>query len=147
MAQSFKGVLEADGKGLRMRIPFDPDEVWGAKDRHHVTGSVAGCTVRGELKRKDGAPLLLLGPAWVRDNPLAAGDEVEVKLSPEGPKLADDVAAALSASPEAKRFFESLPTFYRNNFIRWIESAKRPETRAKRIAETVELCASGKRER
>ena len=49
--------------------------------------------------------------------------------------------------PAAARFFDSLPSFYRNNHARWIESAKRPDTRAKRIAEVVDLCARGKRER
>ena len=58
-----------------------------------------------------------------------------------------DVAAALSAAPDACRFFESLPTFYRKNYMRWIHDAKRPETRAKRVAEMVELLSAGKRER
>ena len=49
--------------------------------------------------------------------------------------------------PAARRLFESLPTFYRKNFLRWIESAKRPETRARRIAETVATLKAGKRER
>lgn len=131
---------------MRVAVPFDPDQVWGKKDRHHVTGSVGGCKVRAEL-RQDTIWFLKLGPAWVRDNPSKAGDEVEVRLAPEGPKVADDVAAALTASPEAQRFFESLPTFYRNNFVRWIEEAKRSETRSRRIADTVELCAAGRRER
>ena len=60
---------------------------------------------------------------------------------------AEDIAAALDADLEARRFFESLATFYRKNFIRWIECAKRPETRAKRIAEPVATLKSGKRER
>ena len=58
-----------------------------------------------------------------------------------------DVAAAFAADPPAARFFDSLPSFYRNNHARWIESAKRPETRAKRIAEVVDLSRLGKRER
>jgi uncharacterized protein YdeI (YjbR/CyaY-like superfamily) len=61
--------------------------------------------------------------------------------------LAEDIAAALAAEPDARRFFESLATFYRKNFMRWIEGARRPETRAKRIAETVATLTSGKRER
>ena len=31
----------------------------------------------------------------------------------------------------------SIPTFYRKNYVRWIEAAKRPETRTKRITEAV----------
>jgi hypothetical protein len=137
----------SSGKGARVEMPFDPDEAWGAKDRHHVAGKIGGCPFRGELKREAGVWTLSLGPAWVRDNPHGPGDEVEIQLAPEGPSIAADLAEALSASPAGKRFFESLPTFYRNNYVRWIESAKRPETRAKRIAEIVRLCAAGKRER
>jgi uncharacterized protein YdeI (YjbR/CyaY-like superfamily) len=61
--------------------------------------------------------------------------------------LAPDFATALESEPEARRFFESLPTFYRKNFVRWIEGSKRPETRAKRIADTVATLKAGKRER
>jgi uncharacterized protein YdeI (YjbR/CyaY-like superfamily) len=76
--------------------------------------------------------------------------QVAVSLGPEGPQvgaMAEDIALALEANPDARRFFESLATFYRKNFIRWIEDAKRPETRAKRIAETVTTLEAGKRER
>jgi uncharacterized protein YdeI (YjbR/CyaY-like superfamily) len=61
--------------------------------------------------------------------------------------MADDVVAALDAEPAARRYFDSLATFYRKNFMRWIDSAKRPETRARRIAETVAALKAGKRER
>jgi uncharacterized protein YdeI (YjbR/CyaY-like superfamily) len=91
-----------------------------------------------------------LGPSWCRAPGFGPGDEVEVVLGPEGSlstTLGADVAAAFASEPAAARFFDSLPTFYRNNFTRWIESAKRPETRAKRIAETVDLAKRGERER
>jgi transposase len=31
-------------------VPFDPDEVWGAKPRHHVAGSVNGIRVRAVIE-------------------------------------------------------------------------------------------------
>jgi uncharacterized protein YdeI (YjbR/CyaY-like superfamily) len=61
--------------------------------------------------------------------------------------MAPDLAEALEAEPDARRFFESLATYYRKNFVRWIEQSKRPETRAKRIAETIATLKAGKRER
>jgi uncharacterized protein YdeI (YjbR/CyaY-like superfamily) len=61
--------------------------------------------------------------------------------------MSDDVADALNAEPDARRYFESLATFYRRGFIRWIEGAKRPETRARRIADVVAALKSGRRER
>ena len=71
-------------------------------------------------------------------------------MRPEGPHsttMGADVAAAFAEDPPAARFFDSLPSFYRDNHARWIESAKRPETRAKRITEVVDLSRLGKRER
>ena len=81
----------------------------------------------------------------------APGDLVEVTLSPEGPQrqdLASDIQAALDASPEAGAFFDSLAQFYRNAYLRWIESTKRrPELRVDRIAEVVSLLEQGIKQR
>ena len=149
-ARVFTAAVEArPQRGIAIRIPFDPSAEWGAKERHDVTGSVAGHKVRGRLTMRGGQHYLELGPAWCRDNRLADGADVSVEIAPEGPQLvsmAADLAAALNAEPEARGFFESLATFYRKGFVRWIEGAKRPETRAKRIAETVAALKSRKRE-
>lgn len=93
---------------------------------------------------------VLTGPAWLRDTGLEAGTEVEVVLMPEGPQsgaLAPDITSALLSEPVAAKFFDSLPTFYRKNYMRWVDSAKRAETRAARIREMVQLLREGKRER
>jgi uncharacterized protein YdeI (YjbR/CyaY-like superfamily) len=57
---------------------------------------------------------------------------------PQSTTLGDDVARAFAAEPGAARFFDSMPTFYRNNAARAITGAKRPETRARRIADVVQ---------
>jgi hypothetical protein len=107
--------------------------------------------MRGKLTRVDDAFELQLGPSWCRDPRMVAGTDVEVVLAPEGPGRGtmggDDVEAALDAAPDARAFFESLPTFYRKNYARWLDSAKRPETRARRVTEFVELLRAGRRER
>lgn len=106
--------------------------------------------MRGSLGSDGTQYFLLLGVAWRRDCGLDAGANVDVVLSPEGPQsesLSPDVAAALDTEPQAKAFFESLATFYRNTYIKWIESAKRPETRAARITEMVNLLKAGKKQK
>ena len=149
-ARTFVAVAEARPRGgIAVRIPFDPSAEWGVKGRHDVTGNVAGRKVRGRLVARGGEHYLELGPAWCRDNPLADGMQVTVTLAPEGPQvvyMSSDVAEALNADPDARRFFESLATFYRKGFIRRIEGAKRPATRARLIAETVAALKAGKRE-
>ena len=122
----------------------------GARERYHITGTVNGCTVRGPLQAAGTRYVLPLGAAWRRDNGMQVGAAVEVALSLEGPQaeqLAADISSALAAGPRAQAFFDALPTFYRKNFMRWIDSAKRPATRAARIAEMVALLTAGQRER
>jgi uncharacterized protein YdeI (YjbR/CyaY-like superfamily) len=54
--------------------------------------------------------------------------------------------AALAAEPDAATFFDSLATFYRKNYLRWIDATKRsPEARAERIAELVDLMKAGRK--
>jgi hypothetical protein len=143
----FTATVDQSGTNVYVRVPFDPDDVWGAKDRHYVQGSVRGRRIRGVLISDGRQFCLPLGPAWRRDNAVGAGETVEVELGPDGPQpdlLARDLSAALDREPEARRFFESIAPFYRKNYVRWIETAKRPETRAARIHETVRLLKEGK---
>jgi hypothetical protein len=136
------------GTGAYIVIPFDPDEVWGAKERHYVAGSIDDHPFRGCLDAQGSRCILPIGPAWLRDNGPFDGASVEVSLAPDGHQIATvspDVAEALIAEPQARAFFEALPPFYRNNYIRWIESAKRSETRSARIAETVKSLKAGKK--
>src|SRR6478672_13888303 len=148
--QRFKTIVTKAGSRTYVPIPFDPNEAWGVKQRHHITGTINGCAIRGSLGSDGSQYFLPLGAAWRRDNGVEAGAEVEVVLSPEGPQadtLAPDILAALESEPEVRAFFEALATFYRNGYIRWIESAKRPETRSARLAEMLSLLKAGKKQR
>ena len=55
-----------------------------------------------------------------------------------------DFAAALAANPDAEAFFATLTGVRRYAFLYRIQDAKRPETRARRIASFVELLAEGR---
>jgi hypothetical protein len=150
--RSFTIVVERDARGrVVIPLPFDPSEAWGAKARHHVTGTVGDHRVRGSLTGEGANARLVLGPAWLRDSGLEPGDRVRVSLGPEGPQqatLAPDVAAALAARPAARELFDSLATYYRTGYLRWVDATRRrPEVRAARIAEMVELLAAGHKQR
>jgi len=50
-----------------------------------------------------------------------------------------DLAAALAAYPSARGHFDAFPPSARRGILEWIDAAKRPETRARRVAETARL--------
>ena len=84
-------------------------------------------------------------PAGLREVELAKEDGRwdDAFDSPSTATVPDDFQAALDAEPAAAEFFASLGSTKRYSFLYRITDAKRPETRAKRIAEYVELLARG----
>jgi uncharacterized protein YdeI (YjbR/CyaY-like superfamily) len=64
---------------------------------------------------------------------------------PEIPELPAYIAKALKSEPKAWSFFQTLAPTYRRHFVVWIHIAKRPETREKRIRESIALLAAGRK--
>jgi len=83
----------------------------------------------------------------------AARIDAGVKTMPPRPKVSQkpeipvpaDFRAALARTPSAQAAFESFSPSARWEYLDWITSAKREETRAKRIAEAAGWIAEGKR--
>ena len=73
---------------------------------------------------------------------MPAARKAASKLPPEMP---EDLVAALNKDTAAKATFDAFPPSCRREYIEWIVEAKREETRAKRLAQTVEWLAEGKR--
>ena len=73
------------------------------------------------------------------DGSWSALDDVENGVVP------DDLAAALDARAGAREAWDAFPRSARRGILEWIHTAKRPETRARRIAETAEKAARGER--
>jgi Bacteriocin-protection, YdeI or OmpD-Associated/Domain of unknown function (DUF1905) len=144
--------IAAEPRGCAViAVPFDPDEAWGAKAEHLVTGTINGRRVRGRVAPGGGGWAFTVTSMWMRDAGVTAGEDVIVELAPEGPQrgdLADDVSAALEANPAAAAFFDTLAQFYRKAYLRWIDATtRRPDLRAARIAEVVDLLAAGIKQR
>jgi len=77
------------------------------------------------------------------------GDVVTLAIAPveqePEPKVPADLHEALAASPQARAVWDATTTIARLDWIHWIESAKRPKTRQRRIANACDMLVSGKR--
>jgi Bacteriocin-protection, YdeI or OmpD-Associated len=157
--QRFGAHVTSDSQGRAVvAMPFDPDQTWGAKAFHPVGGTIelviaTNCNrnLRGRITLDGTQWVFILNPTWMQATGVTVGDEVVVELEPEGPQradLADDIASALEANPATAAFFDTLAQFYRKAYLRWIDATtRRPEVRAARIAEVVDLLAAGIKER
>jgi uncharacterized protein YdeI (YjbR/CyaY-like superfamily) len=75
----------------------------------------------------------------------AAPTENTYAPRPVIPELPNYLATAIKANAEAWKFFRELAPTYRRDFVVWIHTAKRPETRERRIRESVALLAARKK--
>ena len=56
-----------------------------------------------------------------------------------------DLRKALTSNPKIQKLWDGITTVAQRDFVSWIESAKQPETRARRIEVTCSKLTSGKR--
>lgn len=125
-----------------IEIPFDVEKEFGAK-RVKVVASFDGIEYRGSIV-KMGLPCYMIGLTKEIRNKLGkeAGDSivVEVKKDEEVREivLPEDVKKELVQNKEALEFYESLSYSGKRKYYQWITSAKKAETREKRIHEAVE---------
>lgn len=149
---TFEAAIEqGGGGGAYVTIPFDVEAAFGKK-RVPVRVTIDGAPYRGLLVRMGGEHHILPVLKEIRARiGKQAGDRVEVTVQEDTePKVVvppADFAAALEAAPGAAAFFDGLAYTPRKEYVQWIESAKREQTRRDRVAKAVEMLAAGKKGR
>lgn len=87
--------------------------------------------------------------AMVRDAVALEETGVRPKRAKTPPKaeiaMPGDFRSALDADPRASTAFDAFPPGARRDYLEWVTQAKRPETRAKRIATAAKWIAEGKK--
>jgi hypothetical protein len=113
-----------------------------------VEGTMNGHPFRAVMEpNASGGHWVHVNKAMLEGAGAGTGDTVKLAiLGPEPePAVPVDLRKALNASYEAKTLWRALTSDGRRIWIRWIESAKKPETRARRVTRTVDQLSSGKR--
>ncbi len=111
--------------------PRKPASSWSRVNKDRVARLIAAGTMTEaglaavETAKRNGA--------WT------ALDEVEQLIEP------DDLRAALDADPAARRHWDAFPRSAKRGILEWIGTAKKPETRGRRVAETARLAAENVR--
>ena len=135
-----------DGSGNLLDVPKTVSTK--LRDMPKVEGTINGHPFRAALEPgPSGARRLKVNKAMRRGAGADDGDTVELAIlgpepDPQGPA---DLRAAFKASPGARATWDELTTMGRLDWVRWIEAAKQPETRDRRIRRTIEQLSEGKR--
>ena len=146
----FRTTVTLGGKtATGLQVPDEVVTALGAGKRPPVVVTVGGHTYRSTIAPMGGAFWIPLAAEHREAAGLTAGDEVDVVVehdpSPREVALPDDLAAAFD--DDVRAFFDGLAPSHRKEWVRWVEEAKKPETRAARVEKTVHSLRAGKKTR
>lgn len=122
--------LDATRTMLRLS-PRKPGSAWSRVNKDKVAALVAE-----GLMTPSGLAKIQQAKA---DGSWDALNEVETQTLPA------DLSAALAGNANARRHFDAFPRSVKRGILEWIASARQPETRQRRIAETVAKASDGLR--
>lgn len=127
-----------------VEFPFSVEDIFGTRGMVKVKALFDGKTeYRGIMSNMGtGCHILILTQEVRRKLGKSFGDAVLVEVEHDHEKrevlIPEDVQNLLAEYPEAQAFFEKLSYTHRKEYINWITSAKREETRAKRVVVFIE---------
>ncbi len=134
-------VKDADVNATGIPVPPEVVARFGAGKRPAVIVTVNGFSYRTTVAAFGDLYMLPLSQERRAAAGVSAGEMIEVTLEldtePRTVTLPDDLKAALDAQTGALAAFEELSYTKRKEFVRQVEEAKTPETRARRIAKAV----------
>ena len=147
--QRFKLRLEgmAGMETASFHVPFDVQEAFGTRARVPVCGTINGFAYRSSIMNMGEGHMMVVNREMREAAGVKAGDVVEIVMAHDTAERTieapPDFKKALAAGKRAKGFFDTLSYTHRKEYVRWITSAKRPETRATRIARSIAMLNKG----
>jgi len=138
---NFRAHVEPPEPMRGLEIPQEIVEALGAGGRPPVTITINGHSWKSRVAIMRGRHLLGLSNANRQAAGVATGDEVEVEVELDTePRVViepPDFARALDADLVARAAYDRLADSHKREHVRAIESAKKPETRTRRIEKAI----------
>ena len=131
-----------------LMVPFSVEKEYGTKAQVNVKGSIDGVSYKSTLLPLGGGKHNLVVKKEIRKKiGKKVGDTVTITLEKDTAKriviVPQDFQDALN--PRAAEFFDGLAPSYKKAYVDWIESAKKEETRQRRITKSVEKLSKGEK--
>jgi hypothetical protein len=140
---SFRAVVEsARGGGHVLEVNRDVAEKLGAKHRTRVRGRLDETEYRSNLISMGGRLVLGVHKATLKAAGRDTGDTVRVTMAIDAEPLPNDdvpeiLARALKKNAEARDAWDSMPPSHRRRYVGFVTEAKRHETRARRVEDSI----------
>ena len=141
ISKTFKTTILRDGSMCCVPVTFDPKVVFG-KTRAPVKVTINGYTFASTITTMGGSPWVPLRKSNREAARLDGGETISVTLTLDAAKRdvkpQPDLVKALKAAPPAWDRCAAMSYTHKPEWVEAIADAKKPETRARRIASAVE---------
>jgi hypothetical protein len=143
MSYKFEAIIQkvSNKDGAFIEIPFDIEKEFGAK-RVKVKAKFDSIDYRGSIVSMGGRYVIGITKAIRKEIGKNDGEKIFVQIEKDEEvreiELPMDFKIELEKSEEAFKFYNSLSYSIKRKYYQWIISAKKEETRKKRIIEAIE---------
>jgi hypothetical protein len=136
-------IQNAGGGGAFVEIPIDVEKEFGSK-RPKIKAMIEGVPYRGTLVRMGSERHMLIILKGIREQVgKTFGDEIKVAVEadtePRVIEIPPDLLKQLKKDKDAKDIFDKLAYTHQKEYVKWIEDAKKDETRQSRVKKTIEM--------
>ncbi|HJQ35351.1 MAG TPA: YdeI/OmpD-associated family protein [Pyrinomonadaceae bacterium] len=149
----FRALVERKegGEVCSIQIPFDVEKTFGGRGRVPVCGTINGAPFRSSVFRMGGDCHFMVVNRQMREAAgVSGGETVPITMErDDAPRVIEpppDFAHALKANEEARANWDRLSYTHQREHVQSIEDAKKPETRQRRIENSIRLLAAGRKE-
>ncbi|MGE4513085.1 MAG: YdeI/OmpD-associated family protein [Chryseobacterium sp.] len=149
----FKAIIKQNGNMnvAFVEFPFSTEELFNKKGQVKIKAIFDDkVEYRGSLaKMKSDCHILGLTQEIRKQLGKTFGDEISVNLLEDKEErtveVAEDIMSIFNENPEAKILFDKMSYTHRKEYIRWINEAKKPETRENRKVKMIQMILNGKK--
>ncbi|MDR6921211.1 YdeI/OmpD-associated family protein [Chryseobacterium sp. 2987] len=152
-AIEFKALIQKNGElnAAFVEFPFSVEELFGKKGQIKIKALFDGVVEYHGILAKMKSDSHIIGVTQEIRKQLGKtfGDEVMVSIMEDKEErtvdIAEDIDAVFNENPDAKELFEKMSYTHKKEYIRWIEEAKKPETRDSRKVKMIQMILNGKK--
>jgi len=149
----FHAIIKQNGEmnAAFVEFPFSTEDLFNKKGQVKIKALFDGkVEYRGSLvKMKSDCHVLGLTQAVRKQLNKTFNDTVFVSLTEDKEEriveIADDIALVFNENQEAKILFDKMSYTHKKEYIRWIEEAKKPETRENRKIKMIQMILEGEK--
>jgi Bacteriocin-protection, YdeI or OmpD-Associated/Domain of unknown function (DUF1905) len=143
-----RATLEPRGPAGAIVLTDDQVAGLGGGKAPPVQVTVKGTTVQARVGRMGGENLLGFSKKLRSELGVEIGQTIDVVIALDaGPRTVEvpsALAEAFARDAKAKEAFEALAPSHRKEFARWVDEAKRAQTRQSRVEQTLQMLREGR---